>query len=300
MGLGVVREGEFLFRPDAHDAGAKRVLGTTLPAGRGIEDGEQVLALVAGHPATARHLAEKLARRFVADEPPVALVERLAAVFAESQGEVPAVLRALVRSPELWSPAARSQKVKSPFELAASALRALDADLQSPAAVVEWVARMGQPLYSQQAPTGWPDRAAAWVNTGSLLARMNFGLELASGRLPGVRFDLDALAGPGRAPTPVDAEAALATYAALLLPERRMGAALDALAPLVREAALGDRLAAQAAPAPDGMGMSEQRFRRWEEPFPDYRRDRSPRTADASLEARVAGVLLGSPEFQRR
>ena len=297
MGLGFVREGEFVFRPDTHDAGAKQVLGTRLPAGRGIEDGEQVLALLAAHPSTARHVATKLARRFVADEPPPALVDRLALVFQASGGDVCALLRALLRSPELWAPAARAQKVKSPFELAASALRALGAEVTSPAAVVDWVSRMGQQLYAQQAPTGWPDRAEAWVNTGSLLARMNFGLELASGRLAGVRFDLTALAGARPAGSP---EAALLTYGGLLLPERELATVFASLVPLVRDEGLSHRLDAEARPVPSGMDMSEQRLGRWENPFPDYRRDASLRVADDSLRARVAGVLLGSPEFQRR
>jgi uncharacterized protein (DUF1800 family) len=306
MGLGFVREGAFVFRPDTHDAGAKTVLGTRLAAGRGVEDGEQVLSMLVAHPSTARHLATKVAQRFMADAPPSGLVDRLASAFASSGGDTRAVLRALARSPELWAPEARAQKVKSPFELAASALRALDAEVTSPAAVVDWVARMGQPLYRQQAPTGWPDRAEAWVNTGSLLARMNFGLELVSGRLPGVRLDLAALAG---APEPESARTALAAYAALLLPERVDSPALDRLAALVEEPGLSERLAAQdatAASAATGMDMSEQRLGRWEEPFPEYQRQRTLQLSgisappDDSLVARVVGVLVGSPEFQRR
>ena len=307
-GMGFVRDGDLLFRADAHDAGAKTVLGTRLPAGRGIEDGEQVLALLAAHRSTARQIATKLARRFVADEPPQQLVDRLAATFSATGGDTRALLRTLVRSPELWAAAAREQKVKSPFELAASALRALDADLASPAAVVDWVARMGQPLYAQQAPTGWPDRAEAWVNTGSLLARMNFGLELATGRLPGVRFDLAKLAGNAPASSP---ETALATFAARLLPERDLATATERLAALVRESDLEQRLAAQSDATPiaaamtmngggPGATVGEERVGRWEQPFPEYRRDRALRPADSSLQARVAGVLLGSPEFQRR
>jgi hypothetical protein len=169
---------------------------------------------------------------------------------------------------------------------------------------------MGQPLYAQQAPTGWPDRAEAWVNTGSLLARMNFGLELATGRLPGVRFDLAKLAGAAPVSSP---EAALATFAARLLPERDLATATERLAALVRESdligRLEQRLAAQSDATPiaaamtmngAGAAVGEERVGRWEQPFPDYRRDRALRPADASLQARVAGVLLGSPEFQRR
>ncbi len=297
LDVGMVREGPFLFRPDAHDAGSKTLLGARLAPGRGIEDGEEVLALLAAHPATAHHLASQIAARFVSDQPPPALVDRLAAVFAASGGDTRAVLRALVRSPELWSAAARGQKVKSPFELTVSALRVLDAEVTSVAAVVDWVARMGQPLYAQQAPTGWPDRAEAWVNTGALLARMSFGIELASGGLHGVTFDLGALVGNREPESP---QAALAAFGAVLLPEREGGVALRRLAPRVEEPALGERLGASATAAPPGMDMTEQRLGRWEDPFPDYRRDRARRPADRWLEARVVGVLLGSPEFQRR
>ena len=221
------------------------------------------------------------------------------------------MLRAIVRSPEFWAPAARAAKVKSPFELAVSALRALDADVESPAAVVDWVARMGQPLYQQQAPTGWPDRAAEWVNTGALLARMNFGLELASGELYGVHLDLHAV-DPSREAGAVSArpglervaspEAALATYAALLLPERDASAAIARLVPMVREPELEQRLLAK-PPLATNLGMSMQADARvgyWERPFPDYRRNSIRRPSDASTLARVVGVLVGSPEFQRR
>src|SRR5436305_11484984 len=131
-GLGFQEQGDFLFRADIHDAGSKVVLGKTLPAGRGIEDGEQVLDLLAVQPATARHLATQLAARFVADQPPKALVDRLAAVYLESQGDVRQVLRALAGSPEFWSPEARGAKIKSPFELAASAIRAVNGALKDP------------------------------------------------------------------------------------------------------------------------------------------------------------------------
>jgi uncharacterized protein (DUF1800 family) len=183
------RGGDFVFRADRHDAGAKTVLGRRLAAGRGLEDGEEVLDLLAAHPATARHLATKLAVRFVSDRPPAALVDRLAAVARRTGGDVRALLRALVAAPEFWSREAVGAKIKSPFELAASALRTTGARLESPREVVRWVSRMGQPLYACQAPTGYPDRAETWVSTGALVNRMNFGLELASGAVDGVRLD---------------------------------------------------------------------------------------------------------------
>ncbi|HSS50505.1 MAG TPA: DUF1800 domain-containing protein, partial [Thermoanaerobaculia bacterium] len=188
------RQGEFLFRADQHDAGPKVILGQQFPPGRGIEDGEEVLDVLAAHPATAHHLAYQLAVRFVSDHPSPQLVDRLAGVYRQSGGDIRRVVRAIAESPEFWSPEARGSKVKSPFELAASALRALGADIQVPKRTLDWIARLGEPLYSYQPPTGYPDRNEAWLSSGTLLSRLNFGLQLASGRLAGVKVDAAALA----------------------------------------------------------------------------------------------------------
>jgi uncharacterized protein (DUF1800 family) len=188
--------GELLFRAGWHDAGEKVVLGRKLPAGRGIEDGEEVLDLLARHPATARHIASKLAVRFVADEPPRALVDRLAGVFQRTGGDTREMLRAIARSPEFWSRKAVGAKIKSPFELAASALRLTGGRIENPRELLGWITRMGQPLYACQSPAGFPDRAEAWINAGALLQRMNFGVQLAAGRIDGVDIDTD-LRAPG-------------------------------------------------------------------------------------------------------
>jgi uncharacterized protein (DUF1800 family) len=252
--MGYESNGQFLFRADLHDAGAKTVLGQRFPAGRGVEEGRQVLDLLARHPATARHLARKLAVRFVGDEPPPALVERLAAVYQQTNGDLRRMVRALAESPEFWAKGARGAKIKSPFELAVSAVRALGAEVADPRGLLQWTAQMGQRLYAYSAPTGFPDRADAWVNTGSLLNRMNFGLQLASGGVRGVRFDLAALAG-GR--EPATREEAVAVYAPLLLPGRALDGVLATLKPAAGDAELSPRVEA-------------------------------------------VGVILGSPEFQRR
>jgi uncharacterized protein (DUF1800 family) len=188
------RQGEFLFRADQHDAGPKVILGQRFPAGRGIEDGEEVLDVLAAHPATAHHLAYQLAVRFVSDHPSPQLVDRLAGVYQQSGGDVRRVVRAIAESPEFWSPEARGAKVKSPFELAASALRALNADVKVPGKTLDWIARLGEPLYSYQPPTGYPDRNEAWMSSGTLLSRLNFGLQLASGKVAGVKVDAAVLA----------------------------------------------------------------------------------------------------------
>lgn len=320
-GLGYAQEGDFVFRADAHDAGAKRILDVAFPAGRGIEDGEQVLDLVAAHPSTARHLATKLAARFVADEPPADLVDRLTATFEATGGDLTALVRTLLEAPEFWSASARTAKIKSPFELAVSALRALGAEVDNPLPTLEWISSMGQPLYASAAPTGFPDRADYWVNTGALLARMNFGLELAAGRIAGLRFDLAALAG-GKEPE--SAEGALAACVPALLPAREVGPTLAALAPLLADPDLGRKVGARvpatksgawelddpfsdleamggSGPERGGPGAAGRRRALPEGPalYPVARAMSSPAERPSAL-AGAAGLLLGSPEFQRR
>jgi uncharacterized protein (DUF1800 family) len=196
--------GGFTFRSRAHDYGAKRVLGQVIPAGGGQQDGERVIDILVRHPSTARFIATKLASRFVSDDPPAALVERIAATFRRTDGDVRALLTTIFTSPEFWSPEAYRAKVKTPLEVVASAVRALDGRVDPPAGglgpaaggglpLAREVAKLGEPLYEAQPPTGYPDRAEAWVNTGALLARMNFALALAHNRIRGTRVDLGGL-----------------------------------------------------------------------------------------------------------
>ncbi|MFY9821046.1 MAG: DUF1800 domain-containing protein, partial [Thermoanaerobaculia bacterium] len=310
-GLGFHSEGEFLFRADQHDAGEKTILGTKFPAGRGIEDGEAVLDLLAANRATAKHIASQLAVRFVSDHPPQALVDRLTDVYLKTGGDSRRLLIAIAESPEFWSKDAVGAKVKSPFELAASALRATGSHLDDPKETLKWIGRMGQPLYAYQAPTGYPDRAEAWVNTGSLLNRMNFGLQLAAGRVKGVDLDLPALDG-GREPE--SREAALKTYSALLMPGRDLTATLKLLTPMVTDPNLAKKVD-KASPKESAGGDADEellaggsemgaqavnvksvkvRGRLGDEPKEPI--DKRPPTP---LE-QVVGVILGSPEFQRR
>jgi uncharacterized protein (DUF1800 family) len=179
------REGAFVFRPEMHDAGTKVVLGHTLAAGRGIEDGEDVLDLVARHPSTARFITTKLVRHFVSDSASPALVSRCAGVFTKTDGDIRETMRCIVTSPEFFSRAAYRAKVKTPFEVVASALRAMNAQPDTTPRTAQLVARLGQPIFGRQTPDGWPDRGDAWMNTGSILNRINFGLAVAAGRVPG-------------------------------------------------------------------------------------------------------------------
>jgi uncharacterized protein (DUF1800 family) len=309
-GLGFRQEGDFLFRADAHDAAPKTILGVKFPAGRGIEDGEAVLDLLAAQKATARHISTKLAVRFVSDHPPQALVDRLTGVYLTTHGDIRRMIVAIAESPEFWGRDAIGSKIKSPFELTASALRATDGEIIDPRAILQWVNRMGQPLYAYQAPTGYPDRAEAWVNTGSLLNRMNFGLQLAANRVKGVSLDLPALNGGHE---PESREQALKTYAALLMPGRDLTATLKQLTPLVADPGLAKRVdqaapkeAAKKGDANEDLlgGGSEMAVRmpravKVRGMLGDEAQQPVDKRPPTPLE-QVVGVILGSPEFQRR
>ncbi|MBP6716564.1 MAG: DUF1800 domain-containing protein [Acidobacteria bacterium] len=190
--------GKFIFRPAMHDAGNKTVLGQTIAGADGQDgerEGERVLDLLAMHPATARRLAYKLSERFVSDVPPASLVDRVAKVYLDTKGDLRAVTRAILTSPEFYSVEAYNAKVKTPLDFVVSAARATDARLITAAPVVQALrTTLGMPLYGCQPPTGYKTTADAWVNTGALLSRMNFGLQLVSNQQRAIRVNVMALA----------------------------------------------------------------------------------------------------------
>ena len=177
--------GGYIFNARLHDTGQKVVLGHVIKAGGGESDGEQVLDILVRHPATATLIATKLARRFVSDTPPQALVERAAARFRDTGGDLREVTRTILTSPEFLSPDAYRVKVKTPFEFVASALRAINADVQDARPLVRELQQLGMPIYMCQPPTGYKDTADAWVNTGALVGRMNLAVRLTSGQMRG-------------------------------------------------------------------------------------------------------------------
>ena len=181
--------GGYVFNGRLHDDGEKLVLGHRIHAGGGEHDGEQVLDILASHPSTARFIATKLVRRFVNDTPPPALVERAAARFRDSDGDIRAVVQTIVTSPEFLAPEAYRAKVKSPFELIVSAMRATGADVSDATPLVRALQQLGMPLYACQPPTGYGDDASAWVNTGAFVSRMNFALALSNNRMRGITID---------------------------------------------------------------------------------------------------------------
>jgi uncharacterized protein (DUF1800 family) len=257
--------GEFCFARFQHDDGEKSVLGHKIPAGGGIWDGERVLDILVQHPSTARFIATKLARRFVADEPPQSLVNRLAEVFRKTDGNIAAMLRAIFASPEFNAPEVYRAKIKTPFELVVSTVRAVGAETDGGFPILKAVAEMGEPLFLCQPPTGYAENADAWVNTGGLLHRLNFVLALTGNRLPGTRVEL-AQFFEGRTTKNRDAR-------------------VKRLEELILQNDVGDQTqAALRKETEENSGNGEQPFSA-ESPF-------SP--------AKIAGLLLGSPEFQRQ
>src|SRR6202030_1486165 len=185
---------QFKFDGRIHDPDPKIVLGKKIHAG-GIKDGEQVIELLVKHPSTAKFISAKLARRFVSDRPPESLVAKMAETFQSSDGDIRAVMRTMIYSPEFWTRDAYRAKIKTPFELVVSAVRALGTDVDTAMPLVQWVGRIGEPLYQCQPPTGYADKSDAWVNTGALLNRLNFSLTLAGNKIRGSRADVASLLG---------------------------------------------------------------------------------------------------------
>jgi uncharacterized protein (DUF1800 family) len=258
------RDPEFFFEEPLHDSSVKTVLGHEIRAG-GMKDGEEVLDILARDPHTAHHISFELAQRFVSDNPPEALVDRMAQTFLKSDGDIREVLCTMIYSPEFWSKDAYRAKVKTPFELVASATRAVGADVAMPLMLVQWTNRIGEPLYQCEPPTGYSDKADAWVNTGSLLNRLNFSLALTSGKLRGVQVDVDSVFG---GESGVDPHATLERAIHFFLGGQASQETRDTLVkqmddPQILQATLDDKVKHVNVPM-------------------------------------IAGLVLGSPEFQRR
>jgi len=183
-------EAEFMFNPRMHDPTAKTVLGKHIPASGGMEDGVKVIDLLAHHPATARFIATKLARRFVADDPPASIIEQAAAAFRRSDGDIPTVVRTIIDAPEFFEPTFYQAKIKKPLEYVASALRITEADTRVTPQLLRYLGRMGERLFLAQPPTGYPDVASSWISSDMLLTRMNFASDLAANRIDGARVPM--------------------------------------------------------------------------------------------------------------
>ncbi len=262
-----------------HQPGDKHLLGTTIP-GSGEREGLQLLHALAASPATARFISTRLAIRFVSDNPPPALVDRMTKSWLSSNGDMRVVLRTLFHSPEFWAPAAYREKVKTPLEFVTSALRATDADVSNPTSLVGALDRLGMPLYGMQTPNGYSWLSEPWVSTSALVTRMNFALTLAGNQLPGVELNPPGVTG-AKVPTPAEQERLLEQS---LLAEP----VSDRTRSIILEQSADVTLPTQAA----------QQFLSATSPL---KISATPVNPAADHQARtMAGLLLGSPEFQRR
>ncbi|MBC8985616.1 DUF1800 domain-containing protein [Pedobacter sp. N36a] len=293
---GFVKDGDFLFVPNRHDNEEKTVLGHHFAADGGYEEGLELFDLLANHPAAAKFISSKLAARFVNDNPPQSLIDKMVKTFSKSKGDIRQVMMTMVSAPEFWSSAALREKTKSPFELTISTVRALDANITQPYQLFNWMNKMGQKMYYYQAPTGFPDRGQYWINTGSLLNRMNFGLAIAAQRIPGVSINLAAL---NDFHEPESAEAALVTYGKIMMPERNLTATFKRLQPMLNDPMLTSKVANaadKASVAGDKMVNTGDKSASMGHKTSN---NENKKNNNAML-AQVVGVIIGSPEFQRK
>ena len=264
---------DFKYDPRMHEPGPKFVLGHRIKP-KGEDEGKEVLHMLATSPQTAHFISLKLAERFVSDDPPPALVDRMAKTFQKKKGDIREVLTTLFQSPEFWSADTYRAKVKTPLEFVASAVRATGADVEDAFPLARQIANLGMPLYSAQPPTGYSMKADTWVSSSALLGRMNFALGLTSGKVRGVKVDAVQLA--GGPPAPADATTALSALEAKLLAGDVSKQTHDSI------------IAQIEAPAKN--------------PAPDSQENKAPQRKPAGPPdaSTIAGLLLGSPEFQKR
>ncbi len=299
---GLLIDGDFLFRGDKHDESPATILGKQFNGKDGYQEGVQVLEMLAEHTSTTRFIATKLAKRFVADEPSADIIKAVAKTFQETGGNIKAMIITMVNHPDFWSKDALREKVKSPFEFAISAIRATKAQVMQPFQVYNWCTKMGQRFYYYQAPTGFPDRANFWINSGALLSRMNFGLALATQKIPGIRMNLLALNGNHE---PESADDALRVYSKLLLPERNQEENIKRLTAMIRDAQVEQKISAAAAKIKTetaGDEMEEQDLGRQATRSKERNKTQVNNVMNntAATVAQVVGIIIGSPEFQRK
>lgn len=288
--------GTFYFNANQHDDGEKTVLGQKIPAGGGIEDGLKVIDILVKQPATAKFIARKLAVKFVSDNPSDALVNRAADAFLKSNGDIKTTLRAIFASPEFFAAENYRQKIKTPFEVVASALRVLGAETNAGPQLQGLLAKMGEPLYGYIAPTGYPDTAEDWVNTGALLERLNFGLALAANRIPGTKIDLTKFTGRD----PDDKEKVMNTFLSVVLRDEVSPATKATLAKQLVQPLPEPKLTAENDDS-EQVRMTAMRG------AGGGKKDNGAKAANRLLPpsgnqetVKIVGLILGSPEFQRQ
>jgi uncharacterized protein (DUF1800 family) len=300
------RDGDYQFEERRHEPGSKVVLGATIPEG-GEAEGLQVLHMLATSPATAKFISTKLAVRFVSDTPPPALVDRMAKAFVASGGDIKTVLRTMFDSPEFWSPEVYRAKLKTPEEFVVSAVRASDADVSNAVPLTQALAKLGMPFYGMQTPNGYSWMATAWLNTGDLVNRMNFALTLSGDHIAGVQTDwtglLEQRAG-GVEPTAMSENgSADGVDSAAAVKERKLEALLmgqpvsDQTRTTVLQQFLVQTTQQEATKSFSIRANGAEPMAAVLNPAAQQRKAKPPQDPQA---AAMAGLLLGSPEFQRR
>lgn len=285
---GYVVNGDYLFRANKHDEGSKNILGQQLSANGGYQEGIKVLQLLAAHPSTAKFICTKLAARFVTDSPSENLVNTMAIVFKKTNGDIKEVMIAMLNSNEFWKKEVVRSKIKSPLELVVSAVRATNSTVNQPYQLYNWCSRMGQKFYSYQAPTGFPDKSSFWVNSGSLLNRMNFGLAFASQKIPGISIDLMALNDNHE---PESAEDALNIFSNLLMPERDQEENKKRLKSMLVDGDLSRKV---------NEAVNKTTVMNEEDSVEMLQTNTPIQMKPVAQVAHVVGIILGSPEFQRK
>lgn len=268
--VGFMREGMFLFRADVHDAGPKQVMHLRFPKGGGLQEGERAIRELSRLPATARFVTGKFARRFVSEKPPASLLKRLEANWIASRGDLRALTLTLVQSPEFWAVEHRAVRMKSPFQLAMSAMRAVDAEVRTVRGLNKALEEMGQPLYRYPAPTGFPDTTAHWINTGSMSNRLRFVTALMRGDIAGVTLNTATL--------PQKPEA----LAAMLLPGQDNGKLLEQLGKV------------DPGQLQEGPGDVSRKLLASYGLLEEYKKSEQPLDGTA-----YAALIMGSPAYQR-
>ncbi len=291
---GYFHQGDFLFDVKRHDPGEKIVLGHKFPKGGGYEEGLELLTLLAHHPSTTHFICKELAIRFVNDHPTSKLIDNMANTFLKSNGNIKQVLITMVEDPEFWnSSSTLRQKTKSPLEYMVSALRSLKVNIIDPKVLNNWLTRMGQQVYHYLAPTGFPDRGDYWINTGSLLNRMNFGLSLSSGKIDGIKMDLLSL---NNYHEPESNQAALFTYSSIIMPERDLDPTIKRLSPLLNNPEISQKINITIQ---NPTNSNKKNGSQVHEGSLKNNQTLTSTFNNNSL-AQVVGIIIGSPEFQRR
>ena len=303
-------EGDFMFLAIRHDQGEKTILGKKYPANGGLNEGIEALHQLAVHPSTAIFICKKIATRFVSDTPSAKLVAEMAAVFTQTEGDIKQTMVAMLNSREFWKRQQLRSKVKSPFELVISTIRATNAELRNTAQINEWCSKMGQKIYGYATPTGFPDKASHWVNTGALLNRMNFGLAFAAQRIQGVSTNLLAL---NNNHEPESVDDALQTYSAIMMPTGNQKENINRLTAMVRDETLQSKLDKALASTQSASTIEEDMSGAGEmmddAMAPKMGKGKGKGNAkkmpamEAGVSGQVAhvvGIIIGSPEFQRK